>query len=85
MDGMTLLREARSAGLSVWAEGDRLVIRGPRRAEPVVRVLIAHKPDVMTALSPPAHTGGCMERRAMVPALPRKVARLARLWTLHRR
>jgi hypothetical protein len=56
MDGMTLLREARSAGLSVWADGDRLVIRGPRRAEPVVRVLIAHKPEVMTALSLPPHT-----------------------------
>lgn len=52
MDGLTLLRDARAAGLSVRAEGERLVIRGPRRAEPVVHVLIAHKRDIMAALAP---------------------------------
>jgi hypothetical protein len=51
MDGVTLLREARAAGLSVAAEGDKLVIRGPRRAEPVARLLLAHKPDVLAALA----------------------------------
>src|SRR5271170_6073935 len=51
MDGLTLLRDARAAGLSVRTEGERLVIRGPRRAEPVVHVLIAHKPDIMAALA----------------------------------
>jgi hypothetical protein len=53
MDGMTLLRRARDAGLAVLAEGDKLVIRGPRRAEPVARLLIEHKPAVMAALAPP--------------------------------
>ncbi len=33
MDGLTLLTEARAAGLAVNALGGRLVVRGPRRAE----------------------------------------------------
>src|SRR3954451_8448148 len=52
MDGVTLLRRARGAGLGVTAEGEKLVIRGPKRAEPVARLLIAHKPKVMAALVP---------------------------------
>jgi hypothetical protein len=54
MDGVTLLRRAREAGLAVAAEGKKLVIRGPRRAEPVARLLIEHKPKVMAALAPSA-------------------------------
>jgi hypothetical protein len=50
MDGLTLIQEARSAGLAVAVEGGRLVIRGPRRAEPMARQLIAHKPKVVAAL-----------------------------------
>jgi hypothetical protein len=52
MDGMTLLRRAHEAGLNVATEGDKLVIRGPRRAESVARLLIEHKPKVMAALTP---------------------------------
>jgi hypothetical protein len=52
MDGMTLLRRAHEAGLNVAAEGDKLVIRGPRRAESVARLLIEYKPEVMAALTP---------------------------------
>jgi hypothetical protein len=51
MDGLTLLRQARAAGLAVRAKGDTLVIHGPRRAEPVARLLIDRKPDVMAALA----------------------------------
>jgi hypothetical protein len=51
MDGMTLLRQAREAGLTVAADGGKLVIRGPRRAERTARLLLAHKPAVMTALA----------------------------------
>jgi hypothetical protein len=50
MDGLTLLRQAREAGLAVVAEGEKLVIRGPRRAELLARLLIEHKPEVLTAL-----------------------------------
>jgi hypothetical protein len=57
MDGLTLLREARAAGLEVQARDGRLVIRGPRRAEPVARRLLAHKALVLDALSV-RHPGG---------------------------
>src|SRR4051812_43418732 len=56
MDGLILLDEARAAGLSVRVEGDRLVIRGPRQAEPVARRLMANKAQVvLAALSPDWH------------------------------
>jgi hypothetical protein len=48
----TLLRRAQEAGLAVQAEGDRLIIRGPKRAESVARLLIDHKRDVLAALAP---------------------------------
>lgn len=56
VDGVTLLRRASEAGLAVTAEGDRLVIRGPRRAEPVARLLIEHKPTVLAALVTGKHS-----------------------------
>jgi hypothetical protein len=52
MDGLTLLRRARDAGLAVAAEDDKLVIRGPKRAEPVALLLIEHKPEVLATLFP---------------------------------
>jgi hypothetical protein len=52
MDGLTLLRRAHDAGLAVAAEGDKLVIRGPKRAEPVALLLIEHKPEVLATLAP---------------------------------
>src|SRR5437879_5379609 len=51
MDGLTMLDEARAAGLSVEADGDRLRIRGPRSAEPVALRLIAGKAAVLRALT----------------------------------
>jgi len=51
MDGVSLLRRAGEAGLRVAAQGNKLVIRGPRRAEPVVRLLLTHKPAVIAALA----------------------------------
>lgn len=53
MDGVTaLLTEAQAAGLRVRAEGDRLVIRGPKRAEPLALKLIEHKAEVLRLLAP---------------------------------
>ena len=52
MDGMTLLEEARAAGLTVTTDGDRLRIRGPRSAEPIAQKILRHKADVLAALSP---------------------------------
>jgi len=50
-----LLQEAQAVGLTVEASGEKLVIRGPRSAEPLVRRLIAHKPALLAALSHDAH------------------------------
>ena len=51
MDGLTMLSEARAAGLIVMADGDRLVIRGPRSADTIARRLLANKAVVMAALA----------------------------------
>ena len=53
MDAMTLLREAREAGLAVHIDGDKLVVKGPRTAAPVVEKLRQHKPEIMEALRSP--------------------------------
>jgi hypothetical protein len=50
MDGVRLLAEARANGLRVRADGDRLVIRGPRRAEAVAKRLLERKREVLAAL-----------------------------------
>jgi len=51
VDGLTLLRQAREAGLRVGTDGDRLLIEGPRRLEAVARALLVEKPQVLRALS----------------------------------
>lgn len=50
MDGLSLLAEARANGLKVRADGDRLVIRGPRQAEPIAKRLLERKREVIEAL-----------------------------------
>ncbi|MGD0316368.1 MAG: hypothetical protein ABSB37_10535 [Xanthobacteraceae bacterium] len=55
MDGLTLLRRAHDVGLRLEASGDKLVIRGPKRAEPVVRLLAEHKAAVLAALADTGH------------------------------
>jgi hypothetical protein len=51
MDRLTLLAQAQEAGLEVKVDGDRLVIRRPKRAEPLAKELLAHKQAVLEALS----------------------------------
>ncbi len=51
MDGLTLLREARRVGLDVDVDGDHLVVRGPRRLEPVARRLLERRDQVLQALA----------------------------------
>lgn len=51
MDGVTLIREATATGLRLAVDGDKLVIRGPRQAEPVARRLIERKSEVLAALT----------------------------------
>lgn len=62
MDGLILLRRAREAGLAVKTDGDKLVIRGPRRAEAVACLLIENKLEVLAALTPAWLAGnGCAD------------------------
>jgi hypothetical protein len=50
MDSLTLLQRARDAGLRVEAADTLLKISGPRKAEPLVRLLAEHKAQVLDAL-----------------------------------
>ena len=56
MGALTLIEEARSAGLKLRAEGDRLVIRGPKSAERIVQALLDRKAEILPFLreQPPA-------------------------------
>jgi hypothetical protein len=87
MDALTLLREASAAGLTVREDGGRLVVRGPKAAEPIALRLLAAKPAVFEALGrvrhpdsqiPFAWSEGCARMRIMprpetIP-LPRWIA-----------
>lgn len=55
MDAVMLLLSAQKAGLRVERAGDKLVVRGPRQAEPVVKLLAEHKAEVLAALADTAH------------------------------
>lgn len=48
---LSLLADARRAGLALARHGDELVIRGPRKHEPLVLALLDRKPDVLTILA----------------------------------
>jgi hypothetical protein len=50
MDGLTLLHQARAAGLRVQAAGSQLQISGPKRAEPLVKLLAEHKAAVLAII-----------------------------------
>jgi hypothetical protein len=51
VDGVALILEAQAAGLRVSREAEKLVIRGPKHAAPIARKLLAHKAEVLAALS----------------------------------
>jgi hypothetical protein len=69
MDGMTLLEEARSAGLTVRAEGGRLVIRGPKRAADLAHRLLANKDRIIAALDRPDRPDRPKAEEAPAPTL----------------
>jgi hypothetical protein len=51
MDVLALLHEAKDAGLWLESAGDKLLARGPKHAEPVVKLLPEHKAEVLRALA----------------------------------
>jgi hypothetical protein len=52
MDAVALLHRAQEVGLRIEPMGEKLLVRGPKRAEPVVKLLAEHKAEVLAALSP---------------------------------
>lgn len=82
-----LLDQARAAGLTVRAEGDRLKVRGPRRAEALAQELLARKAEVMALLRDAEGSRQLVRRSAEQRSteqrpVERKLARLleGRLW-----
>ena len=65
MDAVALLRRAQEVGLRVEPIGDKLRVRGPKRAEAVIELLAAHKAEVLAALAP-ASTSKCTDQDAAV-------------------
>ncbi len=51
MGAVSLLQEAEAAGLSVRVDGDRLVVRGPKKAGAIAERLLDHKAEVLKVLS----------------------------------
>jgi hypothetical protein len=51
MDSLTLLEQARSAGLTVIVRNDKLVVRGPRQFSALAEQLLSHKTEVLNALA----------------------------------
>jgi hypothetical protein len=62
VDALTLLRRAHDAGLRLKPVGDQLLVQGPRRAEPLVRLLAVHKAAVMAALAEVDHSRSATSR-----------------------
>lgn len=50
MGGVTLLQQARQAGLNVEARGGKLRVTGPRHLESLARALLARKQEIMSLL-----------------------------------
>ena len=55
MDAVMLLRRAHDAGLRIEPAGDKLVVKGPRRAESIVKLLAVHKAEVLAVLAQAGH------------------------------
>jgi hypothetical protein len=52
MDAVALLHRAQEVGLRIEPIGDKLLVRGPKRAEAVVKLLAEHKAELLAVLSP---------------------------------
>lgn len=50
MDVVTLLHKAHQAGMTLQAEGEKLHVRGPRSAAPLVDLLAEHKLAILDVL-----------------------------------
>jgi hypothetical protein len=62
VDAVRLLRRAHDAGLRIKPVGDQLPVHGPRHAEPLVKLLAAHKTEIMAALTEGDDRAGAASR-----------------------
>jgi len=69
-----LLAAAKQAGLQVWVDGDRLVVRGPRTGEELGRMLLQRKQQVLGELRSPLRPTA---REAMAPPITESSVRHA--------
>lgn len=46
-----VLREARAAGLLIQADGDRLLVRGPKRLQAMAQEVLRHKREILAFLA----------------------------------
>ena len=69
MEALTLLQRAQEAGLHIELMGDTLLVRGPKRAEAVVKLLAEHKAEVLAALSPSCLDAGWWRGRFTAKAV----------------
>ena len=60
MDAVALLHRAQEVGLRIEPMGDKLLICGPKRAEPVVKLLAEYKVEVLAALAATANEVGLL-------------------------
>ena len=58
MDAVALLHCAQEAGLHIEPKGDRLLVRGPKRLEPMVKLLAERKAEVLAVLGNTVHESG---------------------------
>jgi hypothetical protein len=79
MGGLTLLAEARQAGLTVRVEGDRLLIRGPREQEALAKRLLSQKAELL-GLFREAPPWDQAEADRLLDQLRRELARLEHTW-----
>jgi hypothetical protein len=86
VDGLKLLSDARRAGLTVRAEGDRLIVRGPATLADLAKQVLSRKADLMDALaieasqSSPARLSGRCDDRGLRGTLADADEALGRYW-----
>jgi hypothetical protein len=80
MDVLSLLEQAEVAGLTVRMVGDRLVVRGPKRAEALARQLCTRKTEILRHLRLTARVGDVDLLRRLEALAPSELAAWRASW-----
>jgi hypothetical protein len=79
METVTLLAEGRAAGLDVRPEGDQLVVRGPKAAEPLALRLFEREGEVLAELEAEACGAALEQAEAALAAMSARLDGLYRV------